>query len=294
MSRILLTGSNGQLGWELRRSLAGHHDIIATDRNSLDLADADALRRAVRDIRPDLLINAAAYTDVEKAESEPAQAHAINNAAPGILAEEAHRLGAAMVHYSTGYVFDGDQSAPYAEGDTPNPQSVYGASKLAGELAVRAVGGQHLILRTNWVYGAHGDNFVKTVLRLAQERDELRIVADQFGAPTWARDLAQATSAILDVWQRKNFDATLSGVYHLTAAGRVNWYDYAKEIMRLARDAGITPAHPDIRAISASEYPGAAKRPANSLLANDKARQVFDVALPEWQASLAECMNELR
>jgi dTDP-4-dehydrorhamnose reductase len=198
-----------------------------------------------------------------------------------------------MVHYSTDYVFDGTKTAPYAEDDTPNPQSVYGATKLVGEAAVRAVGNRYLIFRTSWVYGVHGGNFVKTILRLAKERDELRIIADQFGAPTWARDLAQTTATILERWQQKNFDARLSGLYHLTASGRANWHEYAEEIIRLARehDPALAAKTLDIRAIATHEYPTAAKRPANSVLANDKVRQAFDIALPEWRASLAECVR---
>lgn len=295
VKRILLTGSNGQLGWELQRGLAGRNEVVAMDRKRLDLADADAIRRTVRDVRPDIIVNPAAYTAVDKAESEPALAQAVNGVAPGVLAEEARRLGAALVHYSTDYVFDGGKAGPYTEDDAPNPQSVYGTTKLAGETAVRAAGGRHLILRTSWVYGMHGGNFVKTVLRLAKEHHELRIVADQFGAPTWARDLAQATSTLLDSWKRENFDAALGGLYHLTAAGRTDWHAYAEEIVRLARryDATLAAKTLDIRAIATHEYPTAAKRPANSVLSNDRIRRAFGIGLPEWRKSLAECVRLL-
>jgi len=295
MTRILLTGRNGQVGWELQRALAAPATVIALDSSQLNLADPDAIRRTVREIRPDIIINPAAYTAVDKAESEPELAMAVNGIAPGILAEEACRLGAVLVHYSTDYVFDGNKAAPYSEDDVPNPQCVYGRTKLSGEQAVRAAGGKHLILRTSWVYGVHGGNFVKTVLRLARERDELRIVADQSGAPTWARDLAQATLSAIAVWQKKEWDDSLSGLYHLTATGRTNWHRYAEEIVRLARkyDTALAAKPLDIRAIATREYPTPARRPANSTLANDKIKNAFGIALPEWQDSLAECMRLL-
>ena len=295
MRRILLTGKNGQLGWELQRALAAQGAVIALDRNDLDLADSTAIRRTVRDLRPDIIVNPAAFTAVDKAESEPQLADAVNGAAPGVLAEEARKLGAVLVHYSTDYVFDGSKPAAYTEDDAPNPQSVYGRSKLAGELAIRASGCGHLILRTSWVYGVHGGNFVKTVLRLARERDELRIVADQFGAPTWARDLAQATAAALASWQEKDWDDSLGGLYHLTAAGRTSWHRYAEEIVHLARqyDAALAAKPLAIRAIATHEYPVPAKRPANSVLANGRIREAFGIALPEWQDSLAVCMRLL-
>jgi dTDP-4-dehydrorhamnose reductase len=295
LSKILLTGKNGQVGWELQRTLAASATLIALDSSQLDLSDADAIRRTVRDLRPDIIINPAAYTAVDKAETEPELAMAVNGIAPGILAEEARHLGAVLVHYSTDYVFDGNKPAPYSENDLPNPQSIYGKTKLAGELAIRASGCKHIILRTSWVYGVHGGNFVKTVLRLSRERSELRIVADQFGAPTWARDLAQATASALTCWQEKNWDDSLSGLYHLTAAGRTNWHQYAEEIVRLARqyDAELAAKPLDIRAIATHEYPVPAKRPVNSVLANDKMRDTFGIVLPEWQDSLAECMRLL-
>lgn len=295
MSKILLTGKNGQVGWELQRSLSSFGHVIAMDAEEMDLADPEAIRRTVRSIRPDIIINPAAYTAVDKAESDPDLAMAVNGIAPGILAEEAQRFGAILVHYSTDYVFDGNKAAPYTEDDAPNPQSVYGKTKLAGEQAVRSSGCKHLILRTSWVYGVHGGNFVKTMLRLAKERNELRIVADQFGAPTWARDLAQATLSALKCWQEKNLDSGLGGLYHLTAAGRTNWHHYAEEIIRFAReyDASLVAKQLDIRAISTQEYPVPARRPANSVLANDKIGRAFGIRLPEWQDSLAECVRLL-
>lgn len=295
MTRILLTGKNGQVGWELQRSLASFGQVVAMDAEEMDLADPDAIRRTVRDLRPGIIINPAAYTAVDKAESDPGLAMAVNGIAPGVLAEEAQTLGAILVHYSTDYVFDGGKTAPYTEGDAPNPQSVYGRTKLAGELAVRSSGCKHLIFRTSWVYGVHGGNFVKTMLRLARERNELRIVADQFGAPTWAKDLANATASILNLWQKKAWNDSWCGLYHLTASGRTNWHQYTEEIVRLAReyDAALTGKPLDIRAIATHEYPLPAKRPVNSVLSNDKIRDAFGIVLPAWQNSLADCVREL-
>jgi dTDP-4-dehydrorhamnose reductase len=293
MKRILITGKNGQVGWELQRSLASFGHLHAIDADEMDLADPDAIRRVVRDLRPDIIVNPAAYTAVDKAEGDPDLAMAVNGIAPGVFAEEAKNLGAILVHYSTDYVFDGDKSSPYTEDDAPNPQSVYGRTKLAGELAVRKSGCKHLILRTSWVYGVHGGNFVKTILRLAKERDELRIVADQFGAPTWARDLAQSTASALACWQEKNWHDSLGGLYHLTAAGRTNWHEFAEEIVRLARkyDATLAAKPLGIRAIATHEYPVPARRPVNSVLANGKIRDAFGISMPAWQDSLAECVR---
>jgi dTDP-4-dehydrorhamnose reductase len=217
---------------------------------------------------------------------------AVNGIAPSVFAEEAKKLDALLIHYSTDYVFDGSKAAPYSENDAPNPQSVYGKTKLAGETTIRAVNGKHLILRTSWVYGVHGGNFVKTVLRLAKERSELRIVADQFGAPTCSRLLADSTAQIL---QQKDFDGSLSGVYHLTAGGRTNWHQYAEEIVRLARQYDETLANKalTIHPIATHEYPLPAKRPANSVLATAKVKQAFSLNLPLWQDDLAACVRLL-
>ena len=293
MKKILVTGKNGQLGWELQRVLASSGQIVALDSKAMDLADADAIRRTVREVRPDVIINPAAYTAVDKAETDSALAMAVNGIAPGILADEAKRQGAVLIHYSTDYVFDGSKATPYSESDIPNPQSVYGSTKYAGEQAVRASGCQHLILRTSWVYGVHGGNFVKTILRLAKERSELRIVADQFGAPTWARDLAQSTVTALSCWMDKDLDSKFCGLYHLTAAGQTNWHEYAEEIVRLARkyDATLSSKQLDIRAITTQEYPVPAKRPVNSVLANNKIQGAFGVVMPAWRDSLAECVR---
>ncbi len=295
MKTILLTGANGQVGWELQRVLAPLGHVVALTREQLDLSQPDAIRQAVRTHQPDIIINPAAYTAVDKAENDTDLAMAVNGVAPGVFAEEAKKLGALLVHYSTDYVFDGSSTSPYTENDVPNPQSVYGKTKLAGEAAISAVGGKHLILRTSWVYGVHGGNFVKTVLRLAKERSELRIVADQFGAPTWARLLANSTAQILQRWQEKSLDEGLSGVYHLTAGGRTNWHQYAEEIVRLARqyDDVLTNKALTIQPIATHEYPVPAKRPANSVLSTDKIRLAFGLNLPPWQDDLAACMREL-
>ena len=289
MKKILLTGKNGQVGWELQRMLTASGEVVAMDAEAMDLADPEGIRRTVQAVRPDIIINPAAYTAVDKAESEPDLAMAVNGIAPGVLAEEALKLDAVLVHYSTDYVFDGSKPAPYTEDDMPNPQSIYGRTKLAGESAVRASGCKHLILRTSWVYGVHGGNFVKTILRLAKERDELRIVADQYGAPTWARDLAGATMNALIAWEMSDWNEELGGTYHLTGGGRTNWHGFAEEIVRLARkyDAALADKQLVIKPIATHEYPVPAKRPVNSVLASDRIQTNFGIRLPEWQDSLA-------
>lgn len=290
MKKILVTGKNGQVGWELQRTLAPLGQVIALDAEDMDLSDADAIRRKVREIAPHIIVNPAAYTAVDKAESEPDLAMAINGTAAGVLAEEAKQLDALLIHYSTDYVFDGTKASPYVESDTPNPQSVYGKTKLAGEQAIQAVGGKHLILRTSWVYGVHGGNFVKTILRLAKERSELRIVADQYGAPTWARLLATSTAQVID-----GYSAEKSGVYHLTPHGRTNWHEFAEEIVRLARqyDDALKDKPLVIHPIVTHEYPLPAKRPANSSLSTEKIHQTFGLELPQWEKDLAECVRQL-
>jgi dTDP-4-dehydrorhamnose reductase len=296
MMRVLLAGRNGQIGWELERVLQPLGQVFALDRLSMDLASADSIRAAVREIKPELIVNAAAYTAVDQAEQEQQAAMAINGAAPGILAEEAKRLGAAMVHYSTDYVFDGTKAGPYTEEDTPNPINVYGKSKLAGERAVEATGVAHLIFRTSWVYGARGENFLLTIRRLASERDELRIVADQTGAPTWSRTIAEATGQILALCLSPGQGGfrhleEYSGTYHLSAAGETSWYGFAVAIVDHIRSNGPRPR---IVPISSSEYPTLARRPANSRLSSEAVAVKFGLALPDWALSLALCADELR
>ena len=242
MSRILITGKNGQVGFELQRSMAGQGQVIAVGRDEMDLSNPDSIRRVVRDIVPDLIINAAAYTAVDLAESEPELALAINGVAPGILAEEAKRLGAALIHYSTDYVFDGGKGKPYTEDDAPCPINVYGRTKLAGERAIQAVDAPHLILRTSWVYGARGKNFLLTILRLARERDKLSIVDDQVGAPTWSRAIAAGTKDILGRlgYGGPGFGdacAERRGIYNFSAAGQTSWHGFAAAILAQAASA---------------------------------------------------------
>jgi dTDP-4-dehydrorhamnose reductase len=290
MKKILVTGKNGQVGWELQRTLAPLGQIIAVDADNMDLCDVDAIRRKVREVAPHIIVNPAAHTAVDKAESEPDLAMSINGTAAGVLAEEAKKLDALLIHYSTDYVFDGTKVSPYTEVDAPNPQSVYGKTKLAGEQAIQAVGGKHLILRTSWVYGVHGGNFVKTILRLAKERIELRIVADQYGAPTWARLLAESTAQIIGQYSEDK-----SGVYHLTSNGRSNWHEFAEEIVRLAcqYDDFLKDKLLTIHPIATHEYPVPAQRPANSSLSTQKIHNTFGLTLPRWEDDLAECVRQL-
>jgi dTDP-4-dehydrorhamnose reductase len=271
--KILLTGRSGQVGWELARLLPAMGEVMSTGRDELDLADADAIRRVVREATPQLIVNAAAYTAVDKAESEPELAMRINGAAPGVLAEEAERLGAMLVHYSTDYVFDGTKPSAYLEDDAPNPLSVYGRTKLAGERAIRDSGCRHLILRTSWVYGPRGKNFFLTIARKASTGERLRVVADQRGVPTTSGFLAEKTLALLAK------DA--SGVLHLVPAGETTWYDFAREIVKL------TGSRSEVQPIKTGEFPAAARRPANSLLDNRKAAAVLGTPMPDWRALLA-------
>lgn len=295
MTRILLIGKDGQVGTELRRTLAPLGDLFAVDRDSCDLTQPQQVREVVRAAAPQLIVNAAAHTAVDQAESEPALAFALNAEAPGLLAEEARRQGAALIHYSTDYVFDGGSERPYMENDRVGPLSVYGRSKLAGEFAVAAAGVPHLVLRTSWVYGLHGRNFLLTIARLAREKPELRVVADQFGVPNWSAALARATA---DVVRRamhggrtvQDSIGECSGVYHLTATGRTSWHGFAREIVRILSTRGLVPAVP-VRAVATSEYPTAAVRPVHSVLDGTRLRTVWGVALPDWKTSLAECLE---
>ncbi|MBS4095631.1 MAG: dTDP-4-dehydrorhamnose reductase [Sulfuricella sp.] len=286
--KILVTGKNGQVGWELQRTLAPLGEAVAVDRATLDLRNPDSIRAVIREVKPHLIVNPAAYTAVDKAESEPDVAQAVNGVAPGIMAEEAKRLGAVLVHYSTDYVFDGSKPVAYVEDDPTCPLNVYGRTKLAGEDAVRAVGVPHLILRTSWVYGVRGKNFLLTILRLAKDRDELKIVADQIGAPTWSRLIAETTAQI--VAQRVKGLQELSGIYNFTAAGNTSWHGFASAIIE---SAGLDK-QPRLLPIPTSEYPLPAARPKNSVLSNDKLRREFGVSMPDWRTGLELAMAELR
>jgi dTDP-4-dehydrorhamnose reductase len=290
-SKILLTGSRGQVGWELARSLSTLGEVVAMDSDQLDLTDADAIRRTVAEIQPRIIVNPAAHTAVDKAESEPELARAINATAPGILAEEAEKLGALLVHYSTDYVFDGSGSAPWLEDDAKGPLNFYGSSKLAGEQAIQAACQRHLIFRTSWVYGLRGANFLLTMRRLMRERPELKIVADQIGAPTWCRSLAEATAQVIAQVHSPFVGAdkpSPCGVYHMTNGGETSWQGFAQAILDL--DASETPAR--LLPIPSSDYPTPAKRPLNSRLNNDKLERVFGVRLPDWNEALRLCLDK--
>ena len=285
--RLLVTGRNGQVGHALTSSLQGLGEIIALDRSQLDLSDPDALRMAVRELQPTVIINAAAYTAVDAAEADEAMAFRINAQAPRVLAEEAERMGAALIHYSTDYVFDGSKDGQWLEDDATAPLSAYGRSKLAGEQAITEVAGTHLILRTSWVYGLYGKNFLMTMLRLAETRDELSIVDDQVGAPTWSHTIADATAAIIRDAGEPAQLANLSGIYHLCSGGHTSWFGFAQAIFA---DASVMKK-PQLHAITTAEYPTPAVRPKNSIMNTDKFRRTFG-DLPAWDEALRLCMQQ--
>lgn len=300
--KILLTGKNGQLGDDLQHVLSRLGDVVATDRQQLDLSRPGEIRKLIRDIHPTLIVNAAAYTAVDQAEKDEVAALAINSEAPAIMAEEAQKIGAALVHYSTDYVFDGSKNSPYDENDTPNPISAYGRTKLAGEQAVRDSGVDHLIFRTAWVYSTRGKNFLLTILRLATQREELRIVRDQLGAPTWSREIASATAKALEqicggadgtaAWSERG------GTYHMTAGGETNWYEFTRAILQEAAEApdsaewfhtatsGKDLLTRRVIPITTAEYPTPARRPAYSVLSNAKLNRTFGIQLPDWRQQL--------
>ena len=297
MKKILLTGVNGQVGHALKTKLT-QYEVIALSREQLDLTKAHDIKRVVRDIKPSLIINPAAYTAVDKAESEPELAFAINAIAAQILAEEAARLNAALIHFSTDYVYDGTKSGFYSETDAVNPVSVYGKSKLAGEEAIRQVGLPHLILRTSWVYGAYGKNFLKTILRLAAERDSLRIVGDQFGAPTSSESIADGVVQLVQAWQPQQENQ--SGIYHFTNTGETSWHGFSCKILNEYNRLSAAKNWPalkvgveNIDSITTADYPTPAARPENSRLDNTKLKKTFNVALPSWQAGLQQVMQTL-
>jgi dTDP-4-dehydrorhamnose reductase len=301
--QILLTGKNGQVGQDLQRFLPRLGEVVALDRQQLDLSRFDEIRRVIREIRPALIVNAAAYTAVDLAEKEHSLAQAINAEAPAIMAEEARRIDAALVHYSTDYVFDGSLNSPYEETDPTNPINVYGKTKLAGEQAIRDSCVHHLIFRTAWLYSTRGKNFLLTILRLATEREELRIVNDQIGAPTWSREIASATAEVL----RNFFDRTgnvsawaeLSGTYHMTAGGETSWFEFAKAILEEAKKQATSPPpwfaeatrgkpllSRVVTPITTAEYPTPARRPAYSVLSNLHTVRTFGIELADWRTQL--------
>jgi len=293
---ILVTGSNGQVGFELRRSLVPLGRVVALDRSDCDLADPGQIRDVIRRSRPDVIVNAAAYTAVDKAETEPDIAFAINATAVGVMAEEARAVRAMLVHYSTDYVFDGSKNSPYLETDPVNPQSVYGKSKVAGEESILAAGVTSLILRTSWVAGAHGSNFATTMLGLARERRELRVVADQRGAPTSASLIADVTAQIVARhWFFGSRDSFPAGIYHLAAAGETTWNAYATEVLHQAASHGVAlKARPeDIQGVPADGFPAAAPRPANSRLDTTKLRNTFGIHLPSWEEGVRHLLDQI-
>jgi len=303
---ILLVGGSGQVGWELRQCLPLLGRVVVASRTPpaalrrpewqpIDLLNADSIRSAVREVQPRLIVNAAAYTAVDRAETQVEMAHAVNGTAPGILAEEAARLGAALVHYSTDYVFDGSKETPWTEDDRPRPLNVYGETKLAGEQAVTATEVPHLILRVCWVYGLQGANFVKTMLRLAQTRPELSIVEDQVGSPTSARTIATTTALILAQAGRDvaGYLREHGGIYHLSCAGETSWFGFARQIFEHRRQVCPAAAVPKLNAIPSSEYPTPAARPKNSRLDTRRLRDRFGLQLPRWEDALAPCLDVL-
>ena len=292
-ARVLILGAGGQLGGELERSFQGFGNVAAAGRETADLGRGEELRALVRRVEPDFILNAAAYTAVDRAEAEPELAYAINADAPRVLAEEALAHDALLVHYSTDYVFEGAKAEPWTETDAPNPLSVYGASKLAGERAIEDAGARALIFRTSWVYGPKGKNFLLTMLRLAGERDRLTIVNDQVGAPTSSKELARATRAILDGIVGGSFGAASewTGLYHMSCSGAVTWFGFAQAIFARAGELGVKA--PELAAIATEEYPTPAKRPRNSVLSNAKLHERFGVRLAPWAAALDEVLNEV-
>jgi len=294
--RLLITGATGQVGWELTRSLIPLGEVIALDRASCDLSRPDVIGPVIRGLRADVIVNAAAYTAVDKAEGEESLAIVVNGESVGMMAEEARKTKALLIHYSTDYIFDGTKSGPYVEGDAPNPVNAYGHSKLAGEVAIRAADCAHVILRTSWVYAARGQNFVKTILRLAREREALNIVADQIGAPTSARAIADATAHIVRQAQQERSAGKFSaGIYHYTAAGATSWHGFAEAIVLYAGRHGLLDPKrlPKIKPIPTSAYPLPATRPSNSRLDCQRLQNRFGIALPDWQQTLERVVEDI-
>lgn len=293
--KILLLGKNGQVGWELQRSLAPLGELVALDRHPVDglsgdLSDLDALRATIRQVSPDIIVNAAAYTAVDKAESEVELADRVNGLATQVMAQEALTLGAWLIHYSTDYVFSGKGVAPWRESDQVSPVNHYGSSKLAGELAIAASGCKHLIFRTSWVYAARGNNFAKTMLRLAKDRETLGVIADQIGAPTGADLIADVTALAIQATLAR---PELAGLYHLAAAGEVSWHGYASHVIGFAKANGEELAVTAVNPIDTSAYPTPAQRPLNSRLDTQKLRDNFSLHLPDWQSGVTRMLREV-
>ena len=293
--KVLLTGKNGQVGFELQRSLAPVCELHAVGTSECDLTNLDALRTLIESTKPQLIINAAAYTAVDKAETEPDRALAVNAEAVRVMGESALPFGAPVIHFSTDYVFDGLKEGPYTEEDAPHPQSAYGRSKLAGEVALASVTPLHIILRTSWVMGAHGGNFAKTMLRKAASTDELRVVCDQHGAPTSAALLADVTAHLVRQLRREGTGAFPFGIYHLTASGSTNWHELAQFVIRHATDRGtpLLTTTDKVHPILSAEFGAAAHRPANSRLSTSKFQETFDLRLPAWQQGITHLLQQI-
>ena len=287
---VLVTGVNGQVGFELARTLQGLGRIVALDRKQFDLSNLDQICAVIRDVKPALIVNPAAYTAVDQAEQDTGAAMRVNGEAPGVIAEEARKLNAALVHFSTDYVFDGTKADAYVESDATNPQNVYGASKLAGEKAIAQVGGATLVLRTSWVYGLRGKNFLLTMLRLAADKPALRIVGDQQGAPTWSKTIATLVAHIAaqGVAEGNDWWSAKAGVYHLCAGGSTSWAEFARTIF----DVAALEKKPVVEPIPASEYPTPAKRPSNSRMSCAKLEAAFGLQVPQWDDALRLCLAE--
>jgi dTDP-4-dehydrorhamnose reductase len=288
--KILLIGKNGQVGWELRRTLAPLAEVVAVDYPEINFTDVPALRQFVAATNPSVVVNAAAYTAVDKAETETDLCRQVNAVAPGILAEEAKKLGALMVHYSTDYIFDGTKTSPYIETDTPNPLGVYGRTKLDGDRAVKASGADHLIFRLCWVYGARGQNFMLTMQRLAREREKLRVVDDQFGCPTWSRMIAETTALAFKQVMAGADRSAYNSEYHLAADGQANWHEFASRIIELMPETERKCR--TVEKITTAEYPTPAKRPAYSVLDCGKLQKTFGLRLPNWETSLRQVLDK--
>jgi dTDP-4-dehydrorhamnose reductase len=289
LPRIIIIGKNGQVGWELQRACAPLGQLVCVDYPEIDLTEGRSIQRWIREIRPDIVINAAAYTAVDKAERESDLAMSINGQAPGIMAEETKRLGTILVHYSTDYVYDGDRTEPYTEDDQPNPLSVYGRTKWSGDRAIQQVGGRHLIFRLCWIYGARGHNFMLTIMRLARERESLQVVKDQVGSPTWSRMVAETTTLALMRVRDHESPEVYNGIYHLSASGQTSWHGFAEAIVALMPNQE-KKCH-QVSAITTSEYPLPARRPAFSVLSGAKLKRTFGLCLPDWKESLSVFEN---
>ncbi len=291
MKTILLIGKNGQVGWELQHSLVPRGRVVALDRAQMDLTQPDAIRSTIRSVSPDIIVNAAGYTAVDKAEEEPDLVMQVNATAPGVIAEEARRINALLVHYSTDYVFDGTRSTPYVEEDEPNPVNTYGKSKLAGEQAIVAAGCTHLILRTSWIYSARGTNFVLTMLRLAREKKEIAVVTDQIGSPTWARTLAISTAELIEKADQRRNDG---GTYHLSASGYASRLDFASEILTTAKKtSGAETGWAELRPTTTANYPLPATRPLNAATSKARIKNRFGIEMPGWETQLHQFIGEL-